>query len=87
MRKWESIVIKVDPIEKLEIQELIMRLGYESQRHFIVDVTRGISAVLDDNYKQSTYIYIPIPSVFFNKLKREAEKMNKSIYEYVYTLL
>ena len=79
----ERIVFQVDVQDRLELDEAVRRLGFRSRHNFFVDVIHGVLTALDNQDRNSVFVYVPIPRTM---LERVMEK-NESIQDFILRLL
>lgn len=79
----ESVCVKLKLDERLELDEVVRRLGYPTRKSFFMDIVRGVLTAIDGNDRNTAFVFVPIPRSLVEKY---IEK-NVSIQELVLKIL
>ena len=79
----EYVTVKLKLEDRVDLDNVMRRLGYNTRHSFFVDVIRGILTALDGNDRDTLFVYVPIPKSLVNKYLEK----NISLQELVIKLL
>ena len=80
---YDNIVVKLRLDERIELDDVMRRLGYNTRHAFFLDVIRGILTALDGNDRDVLFVYVPVPKSLVNKYLEK----NISLQELIIKLL
>lgn len=64
----EVVTFNLSVAERLELDDVMRRLGFSTRKSFFIDVIRGILTAVDGKDRGSMFIYIPVPRTLLEKM-------------------
>ncbi|AZI75799.1 hypothetical protein SBFV2_gp32 [Sulfolobales Beppu filamentous virus 2] len=58
---YDTFVVKLKIEDRIELDDVMRRLGYSTRHSFFVDVIRGILTAIDGNDRDTLFVFVPIP--------------------------
>ena len=81
--EFETIAVRLKLEDRIELDEAMRRLGYNTRHSFFVDIIRGVLTALDGNDRDTLFVFVPVPKSLVNKYLEK----NISLQEVVIKLL
>ncbi|AXQ00104.1 hypothetical protein SFV1gp22 [Sulfolobus filamentous virus 1] len=82
----ESIIFKVSIQDRLELDELVRRLGFPSRHAFFLDIVRGTLTAVDNQDRGSLFVYIPVPRTLMQKYFEKNESLQEIVVKLILSL-